>query len=224
MSGRRLRSSLVVLLALGLRPAAPSRSPPPRQPVADGGAARDRPAGHRAGTTVTDLRALADISVDRGGQRQQLSGVLLAQAPGSVRFEALSPFGQPILVAVVHDGQLTAYSAITNEAVVGEATAETTARLLGLPFEPEDLVAIVSGYAVPPRDVRLAEVLPADDARPVAVPGRRRQRAAHLDGLPDRRRPAAPDRGRPGGGDRHLPARRRGPADRLRRLARPSAT
>ena len=122
--------------------------------------------------TVTDLRALADISVDRGGQRQQLSGVLLAQAPGSVRFEALSPFGQPILIAVVHAGQLTAFSVVTNEAVVGEATAETTARLLGLPFEPEDLVAIVSGYAVPPRDVRAGRgaAAPTRSAHPCPWP------------------------------------------------------
>jgi outer membrane lipoprotein-sorting protein len=115
---------------------------------------------------VTDLRALADISVDRGGERQRLNGVLLAKAPGSVRFEALSPFGQPILIAVVHGGQLTAFSALTNEAVVGEATAESTARLLGLPFEPHDLVALVSGHAVPPHDVRLAEIMPADGLGP----------------------------------------------------------
>lgn len=115
---------------------------------------------------VTDLRALADISVDRGGQRQQLNGVLLAKAPGSVRFEALSPFGQPIVIAVVHDGQLTAFSALTNEALVGQATAESTARLLGLPFEPHDLVALVSGYAVPPHDLRLAEIMAPDGLGP----------------------------------------------------------
>ena len=115
---------------------------------------------------VTDLRALADISVDRGGQRQQLNGVLLAKAPGSVRFEALSPFGQPIIIAVVHGGQLTAFSALTNEALVGQATAESTARLLGLPFEPHDLVALVSGYAVPPHDLRLAEIMAPDGLGP----------------------------------------------------------
>jgi outer membrane lipoprotein-sorting protein len=115
---------------------------------------------------VTDLRALADISLDRGGQRQQLNGVLLAKAPGSVRFEALSPFGQPIVIAVVHGGQLIAFSALTNEALVGEATAESTARLLGLPFEPHDLVALVAGYAVPPHDLRLAQIMAPDGLGP----------------------------------------------------------
>jgi outer membrane lipoprotein-sorting protein len=114
----------------------------------------------------TDLRALADITLERGGQRQRLSGVLLARAPGSVRFEALSPFGQPFLFVTVHDRRLTAYDATTNEATVGEASAETTARLLSLPFDPDDLVAVLSGRAAPPRDLRVVEILPADEHGP----------------------------------------------------------
>jgi len=163
--GRKLRRSLLALFALGLVTGCSIAMAPPRQPMREDG----RRAIDRLVTrwhAFTDLRALADIVVDRGGQRQQLSGVLLAKAPGSVRFEALSPFGQPVLIAVVHDNQLTAFSALTNEAVVGDATAETTARLLGLPLEPHDLVAVASGHAVPPRDVRLAEILPPDALGP----------------------------------------------------------
>ena len=165
MSARRRRSSLVLLLAIALAAGCAIALPPPRQPISED-ARRAIDLLVTRWHAVTDLRALADIVVDRGGQRQQLTGVLLAKAPGSVRFEALSPFGQPVLVAVVHGGQLTAYSAVSNEAVVGDATAETTARLLGLPFEPHDLVAVVSGNAVPPRDLRIGEVLPADDLGP----------------------------------------------------------
>jgi outer membrane lipoprotein-sorting protein len=139
--------------------------PPPRQPVSEG-ARRAIDLLITRWHAMPDLRALADIVVDRGGERQQLTGVLLAKAPGSLRFEALSPLGQPFLVAVVHDGRLTAYNAVSNEAVVGEATAETTARLLHLPFEAHDLVAVVAGHAVPPRDVRVGELLPADDLGP----------------------------------------------------------
>ena len=165
MTARRLRNSLVVLLAVGLASGCSIALPPPRQPIS----AEARRAIDLLLTrwqAVTDLRTLADISVDRGGQRQQLSGVLLAKAPGSVRFEALSPFGQPFLIAVVHEGHLTAFNAASNEAMVGDATAETTARLLGLPFEPHDLVAMVTGYAVPPDDVRVAEILPPDTLGP----------------------------------------------------------
>lgn len=139
--------------------------PPPRQPVPED-ARRAIDLLVTRWHAVTDLRALVDVDLDRNGQRQRLNGVLLAKAPGSVRFEALSPFGQPFLIAVVHEGHLTAFSAVTNEAVVGQATAETTARLLGLPFEPHDLVAVVAGYAVPPADLRLAEVMTPDDLGP----------------------------------------------------------
>ena len=165
MSARRLRSSLVVLLALALASGCAIALPPPRQAVSEE-ARRAIDLLVARWHAVTDLRALADVDVDKGGQRQRLSGVLLAQAPGSLRFEALSPFGQPFLVAVVHDGQLTAYNAVSNEAVVGEATAETTAHLLGLPFEPHDLVAVVSGYAVPPHDLRVGQILPPDGLGP----------------------------------------------------------
>lgn len=161
VSGRSLRSSLLALLALWLGSGCAVAMAPPRQAVSEE-ARRAIDLLVTRWHAVTDLRALADISVDRGGERQRLNGVLLAKAPGSVRFEALSPFGQPILIAVVHGGQLTAFSALSNEAVVGAATAESTARLLGLPVEPHDLVALVSGYAVPPQDVRLAEIMPAD--------------------------------------------------------------
>jgi outer membrane lipoprotein-sorting protein len=139
--------------------------PPPRSTI--------RPEALRAADLLTrrwqaftDLRALADINVERGDQKQRLSGVILAKGPASVRFEALSPFGQPILIGVVHDGRLTGYNALTNEAIVGDATAETTAQILGLPFEPEDLAGVVSGYAVPPRDLRMGEILPADAQGP----------------------------------------------------------
>jgi len=113
-----------------------------------------------------DLRALADITVDRNGNRRQLAGVLLARAPGSVRFEALSPFGVPLLIAVVHDARLTSYDATSNEAVVGPADAQTTARVLHLPFDPDDLVGVLAARAVPPQDLRVADLLPPDEYGP----------------------------------------------------------
>ena len=139
--------------------------PPPRQ-------AADEEARRALGVLIarwhafTDLRALADITIQKGGERQRLTGVLLARAPGSVRFEALSPFGQPFLFVTMNEGRLTAYDATTNEAAVGEASAETTARLLSLPFEPDDVVAVLSGRAAPPRDLRVVEILPADEHGP----------------------------------------------------------
>jgi outer membrane lipoprotein-sorting protein len=131
------------------------------------------PQGRRAVELLTqrwrefsDLRTLADVSVQRASERHRVRGVILAKAPASVRFEALSPMGQPLLVATIHDGRITAYDATTEEATVGPATAEAAARLLNLPFEAEDLVGILAGRPVPPRDLREAEVLPADGDGP----------------------------------------------------------
>lgn len=139
--------------------------PPPRQ-AADEEARRALAVLIARWHAFTDLRALADITIQKGGERQRLTGVLLARAPSSVRFEALSPFGQPFLFVTVHEGHLTAYDATTNEATVGEASAEATARTLSLPFDPDDLVAVLSGRAAPPRDLRVVEILPADEHGP----------------------------------------------------------
>ena len=120
-----------------------------------------------------DLRALADVTLKRGKDRQRLSGVVLALAPASVRLEALSPFGQPFLLVTVHDGKITAYNAATNEARVGAANVETAADLLSLPVEPEDLVALLSGRVAPPKDPRVAEILPPDGlGRSIKLVGR----------------------------------------------------
>ena len=63
--------------------------------------------------------------------------MLLAKAPGSVRFEALSPFGQPLLIAIVHDGPAHRLQRGDQRGDRSATpTAETTARLLSLPFEP----------------------------------------------------------------------------------------
>jgi outer membrane lipoprotein-sorting protein len=129
-----------------------------------------------------DLRALADVTLKRGRERQRLSGVLLARAPASVRFEALSPFGQPFLLVTMHDGRITAYNAATNEARVGAANVETAADLLSLPVEPEDLVALLSGRAVPPKDLRVAEIQPPDELGPsITLVGRYNRQRVWLD-------------------------------------------
>ncbi len=143
MARRRL-SSLLCLLGL----LSGCATAPPRQPVADD-------ARHALGLLearwheFTDLRALADIMLTRGGESQQLTGALLVKGPDSVRFEALSPFGQPYFLVTVHEGRLTAYDA-----------------------------AKLAGRAVPPKDLRVAELVPADGLGPslTLVGADRRQR------------------------------------------------
>src|SRR5206468_6714148 len=83
-----------------------------------------------------------------------------------VRFEALSPLGQPLLLVTVHEGRLTAYDAAKNEAPVGPANAATITRVLGLPLDADALVAVLAGRAAPPKDLRVAELVPADGLGP----------------------------------------------------------
>lgn len=139
--------------------------PPPREPVSEE-ARRALDLLITRWHAFKDLRALADVTVDRHGERRQLAGVLLARAPGSVRFEALSPFGAPLLIAVVSEARLISYDVSTNEAVVGPADARTTSRLLHLPFDPDDLVGVLAGRAVPPKDLRVADLMPPDEYGP----------------------------------------------------------
>jgi len=110
----------------------------------------------------TDLRALAEVRMARGNDRQQFTGALLLKAPASLRFEALSPFGQPLLLATIHEGQITIYNVAEHTAVVGPATAQTAARLFHLAVEPDELVGVLAGRPVPPKDLRVATVLPPD--------------------------------------------------------------
>ena len=173
MAPRRPSSLLLVALAL----LGGCATAPPYQPVADEARRALDLLGERW-REFTDLRALADVSVQKDGERQRLTGVLLVRGPDSMRLEALSPFGQPYFLVVVHEGRLTAYDVAKNEALVGPATAETIARVLGLPLEPADLVAVLAGRAAPPRDLRVATLLAADGAGPSLdlIGGAQRQR------------------------------------------------
>jgi outer membrane lipoprotein-sorting protein len=137
-------------------------APPPPRTAIPPPARRATALLEERGREVSDLRTLADVAVQRGSERYRVRGIILAKAPASVRFEALSPLGQPLLIATIHDGRITAYDLTTNEATTGPATAETAARLLSLPFEPEDLVGVLAGRPVPPRDLREAEILAPD--------------------------------------------------------------
>jgi outer membrane lipoprotein-sorting protein len=174
---RPLSSALAVLLLAGCAIALPT----PHAPV-DAEARRVVDLLTARWQEFRDLRALADVSVKRGGDRQQLSGVVLARAPASVRFEALSPFGQPFLFVAMHDSRITAYNAATNEARVGAADVQSAAKLISLPVEPEDLVALLSGRAAPPKDLRVAELIPPDEFGPsISLVGRYNRQRVWLD-------------------------------------------
>ena len=178
VSARRLLSSALVVWVLTGCTIAP---PPPRTPISDDARrAIDLLVSHWH--ALSDLRALADISLKKGSQEQHFTGVLLSKTPASLRFEAISPFGQPLLLVTVKDAQLVAYNAGTNEVTTGPATVETAADLLSLPFEPDDLVAVLSGRVVPPKDLRVAEIFAADaDGPSVNLIGRYHEQRVWMD-------------------------------------------
>jgi hypothetical protein len=106
-----------------------------------------------------DLRALADVQLERDGTRERFTGVLLIRKnPPAMRFEALSPFGQPFLFVVVHGGELVMYNAAANHALTGPATAESMEKLLHMAFDPNELVGLLGGRPAPSRDIRRAEI------------------------------------------------------------------
>ncbi len=160
---RRPLSSLFLFLQLAL--VAACATAPPREPVSDD-ARRALALLSERYAEFTTMRALADVSLKKGGERQRLQGVLLIRAPSSVRLEALSPFGPPLMVVTVHEGQVTAYDALKNEAHVGPADAETISTVLRLPLDPDDLVAVLAGRFAAPRDLRSAEMLAPDAMGP----------------------------------------------------------
>jgi outer membrane lipoprotein-sorting protein len=164
VSGRKSIRS-VVLLGFLLLAGCARALPPPRSQIS--------PEAIRAIDLLatrwqqfSDLRTVADIHLQRRNEQHAMTAVLLVKAPASVRLEALSPFGQPLLMLTIHDGQLTAYNAADHYAMVGPATADIAARLIGLPFEADDFVGVLAARAVPPKDLRVASLLPPDDYGP----------------------------------------------------------
>ncbi len=165
---RKLRSSVLpaVLVGAALVAAGCAIAPPPPRAAIPAPSRRAVELLTARAREFSDLRTLADVSVQRGGDRYRVRGVILAKSPSSVRFEALSPLGPPLMVATIHEGQIMAYDATTDEVTAGPATAEAAARLLSLPFEPEDLVGVLAGRPVPPRDLREAEIMAPDTDGP----------------------------------------------------------
>jgi len=113
-----------------------------------------------------DLRSLAEIRILRDGRIQQLSGVLLLRAPGSLRFEALSAFGPPILLVSAAPDRVTIWEVLRNRAFILRASADANQRWLGLALGSEDLVALLSGRVRPLRDPLSGMLLPPDEHGP----------------------------------------------------------
>ena len=157
MIARKLLSSALVALLLGacatVRPGAPTASDEAQRLVA---------LLTQRWQAFTDVRTGAELTLRRGSSTDRFSGVLVARTPDSLRFEALSAFGLPLFLLGVNDKILTAYLVMQNRAFVGPLNGDTTAKYLGVPLEADELVALLVGRPIPPRDLRRAEIQPVD--------------------------------------------------------------
>ncbi len=159
----RIAGALLLAGALGSCTTVP---PTPPAPVADEArAALTRIEQQRR--TLTDLRTLADLTIRRGGRSQRLSGVLLLLAePASLRFEALSPFGTPVLIVAGDPKSVTLWEVLDNRAYIAPASADANRRWLGLALGDEELVALLGGRVRPMPDPTAVELLAADEVGP----------------------------------------------------------
>jgi outer membrane lipoprotein-sorting protein len=113
-----------------------------------------------------DLRTLAEISIRQGDRSQRFAGVLLLKAPAALRFEALSPFGPPLLVVAARPEQVTIWEVARNRAYLLPSTPDANRRWLGLALSTEDLVALLAGHVRPLRAPRSGALVPPDETGP----------------------------------------------------------
>jgi outer membrane lipoprotein-sorting protein len=168
----RLRLVGGVLLTASLS-ACTTAPPAPAPPIADEArAALARIEQHRR--SLVDLRSLADITVRRSGRAKRLSGVmLLLGEPASLRFEALSPFGTPVLIVAGDPQSLTLWEVLDDRAYLAPASPEANRRWLGLTLGGEDLVALLAARARPLPDPTRVELVAPDETGPsVRLTGR----------------------------------------------------
>jgi outer membrane lipoprotein-sorting protein len=158
--------SALVLVAAVVGGCATTAPPPPAQPVAEEArAALARIEQHRQ--SLRDLRSLTDLTIRRSGRAQRLTGVLLLTGePPALRFEALSPFGTPVLIVAGDPKSVTLWEVLDNRAYIAPASPDANRRWLGLAMSVEDLVALLGGRVRPMADPISVDLLAADDVGP----------------------------------------------------------
>ena len=156
--------SLAFLLVLTLTLSACASARPAASLPPDVEAARARL--EDAWQSFGDLRTLAEIAIRQRARSQRFTGALLLRRPSSLRFEALSPFGPPLLVVAARPEQVTIWEVPAGRAYLLPSTPDANRRWLGLALPTEDLVALLAGHVRPLRAPRAGALEPADDVGP----------------------------------------------------------
>ena len=114
----------------------------------------------------SDLRTLAEIRIRRDRQVQRLTGALLLRSPASLRFEALTAFGVPVMLVAGDAQRVTLWEVLDNRAFILPASPDANRRWLGLALGSDDLVALLAGRVLPIKAPSSIELLPADALGP----------------------------------------------------------
>lgn len=159
----------------GCATTAPAPAPPPVSEEARTALARIEQ--YRG--SLHDLRSRADITIRRGGRAQRLTGVLLLLGePATMRFEALSPLGTPVLIVAGDPKSVTLWEVLDSRAYIAPASPDANRRWLGLALGVEDLVALLGGRVRPMPDPATVELVAADAVGPslrlTGAPGEQR--------------------------------------------------
>jgi outer membrane lipoprotein-sorting protein len=159
----------------GCATTAPAPAPPPVSEEARAALARIEQ--HRL--SLHDLRSRADITIRRSGRAQRLTGVLLLLGePPTMRFEALSPLGTPVLIVAGDPKSVTLWEVLDDRAYIAPASPDANRRWLGLALGVEDLVALLGGRVRAMPDPTTVELVAADAVGPslrlTGAPGEQR--------------------------------------------------
>lgn len=110
-----------------------------------------------------DLQGIVELTLEQRDGTQRFLGPLLLRAPAALRFEALSPLGQPLLVVAMDGETFTLYSLVEDRAMTGRATEGTMTRWLDIPLAPAALVALFAGYVLPLPEIETGTLVPGSD-------------------------------------------------------------
>ena len=114
----------------------------------------DRPVANTVGQGLLDdwlvrsdqnrtLQGLARFKVQTPERTVSGTQVVLAETPGRLRAETLSPFGTPLLIMTVSDAELAVLVTGDSRFYQGPPTPENLSRFTRLPLRPGDLVDIL---------------------------------------------------------------------------------
>ncbi len=98
---------------------------------------------YESSARVVSIQGLAKVKVKTPVNSLNGTQVLLAERPASLRAEALSPFGSPLLLLAAEDGKLGVSLPSQNLFYTGAATPENLGLFVHIPLQLTDLVGVL---------------------------------------------------------------------------------